>query len=100
MDFEIFIQACFLGVRLLNLLKPLRFVEQNGRQGYNRKQEHRKRGNIRSVIYPHRIAFSGGGWCSEEEAKTKSDKKFRERGEGNPTTLTVSSLVSEFWQRS
>ena len=33
------------------------------------------------------IPLSGEGWCSEEGAKTKSD-------------VTVSSLVSEFWQRS
>ena len=47
--------------------------------------------------------LSGGGCCSEEGAKTKSDKKIGERGGGgggNPTTLTVSSLVSEFCQRS
>ena len=34
MDFEIIMQGCFLGDPLLKLLKPLRSVEQNGRQGY------------------------------------------------------------------
>ena len=35
------------------------------------------------VIFPHRMAFVRGGGCSEEGAKTKSDKKFwGKRGEG------------------
>ena len=34
MDFEIFIQECFLGDPLQKLLKEFRYVEQNGRQGY------------------------------------------------------------------
>ena len=35
---------------------------------------------------------------AQEGAKTKSDKKIRGKGGGggNPTTLTVSSLLSEF----
>ena len=34
MDFGLIIHACFLGDPLSKLLKPLRSVEQNGRQGY------------------------------------------------------------------
>ena len=34
MDFEIMIQECFLGVRLPKLLKPFRFVEEDGHQSY------------------------------------------------------------------
>ena len=34
MDFEIIIQECFMGDPLTKLLKRVRFVEQNGRQGY------------------------------------------------------------------
>ena len=34
MDFEIIIQEYFLGDLLPKLLKRLRYIEQNGRQGY------------------------------------------------------------------
>ena len=34
MDFEIIIQECSLGDPLPKLLKQLRYVEQNGHQGY------------------------------------------------------------------
>ena len=58
-----------------------------------------------SVIFPHCMAFIRGRLISEEEAKTKSEKKNWGKGwggggggggGGNPTTLAVSSLVSEF----
>ena len=35
MDFEIIIQEGFLGDPLPKLLKEFRYIEQNGRQGYN-----------------------------------------------------------------
>ena len=34
MDFEIIVQECFLSDPLPKLLKELRCIEQNGRQGY------------------------------------------------------------------
>ena len=34
MDFEMMIQECFLGDPLPKLLKPFRYFEQNGPQGY------------------------------------------------------------------
>ena len=34
MDFEIIIQEFFLGDPLPKLLKPFRYIEQNGHQGY------------------------------------------------------------------
>ena len=37
MDFEIIVQECFLGDTLPKLLKPFRYVEQNGCQGYKKK---------------------------------------------------------------
>ena len=35
MDFEIILQECYLGDPAPQLLKWFRYVEQNGRQGYN-----------------------------------------------------------------
>ena len=35
-----------------------------------------------SVIFPHHMAFVRGRWCSEEGAKTKSDKKIWVKGGG------------------
>ena len=52
-----------------------------------------------SVIFPHRMAFISGEVDAVKRAKTKSDKNIWRkgvRGGGDPTTLTVSSLVNEF----
>ena len=51
-----------------------------------------------SVIFPHRMAFVRGevDAVKREPKQNLIKKNWGKGGGGNPTTLTVSSLVSEF----